>query len=253
MKASLEGKKAIVTGGASGIGRAIAVALARRGVQIAVLDIDETGAGETCRLTGDGGGPCVALPCDITVFAQVESTVARAEAHLGRIDVLVNNAGIGGGGPFLETSLEQVERQIAVNLTGHMIVSRAVLQRMVPHRSGVIVNVASDAGTVGVERAAAYGAAKGGMISLTRSLAKEFARHGIRVNCVCPGPTDSPMFQAFVARDPERARKHIDRVPMKRPATPEEVAGAVAFLASDAAGYITGLVLAVDGGFTMAP
>lgn len=249
----LSGKIAVVTGGASGIGRAIAVGLARRGARVAVLDINEGGAQETVRIIQTGGGDGVALRCDITDRRQVEQATTQVVARSGRIDVLVNNAGLGGGGPFHETPEDQIVRQIAVNLTGHVLVSQAVLRHMVQQGGGRIVNISSDAATAGVERAAIYSAAKGGIVSLTKSLAKEFAPHNILVNCICPGPVDTPMFQAFMQRDPVRAKQYIERIPMKRPAKPEEIAATVAFLASEAASYVTGLVLGVDGGFTMVP
>lgn len=250
---SLDGKVALVTGGGGGIGRATALELARRGARVAVLDINVDGAWETCRLLQEAGGAGLAIACDIVDWGQVERAVGQALAAYGQIDILVNNAGLGGGGPFHETPPEQVGRQIAVNLTGHMAVCQIVLKHMVARGYGKIVNISSSAGSVGAQRAAAYSAAKGGLISLTKALAREFAPHKINVNCICPGPTDSPMFQRLAQADPERARQLIERIPMKRPARPEEIAATVAFLASDAARYVTGLVLGVDGGLTMAP
>jgi 2-hydroxycyclohexanecarboxyl-CoA dehydrogenase len=250
---TLTGKTAIVTGGASGIGRACAIALARRGARVAVLDINEAGTRETVQSIQGAGGDAVALRCDITDEGQVERAVSEVVTRFGRIDVLVNNAGKGGGGSFHELPRPQIDQQIAVNLTGHLLVSQRVLRQMVAQGGGRIVNIASEAATSGVDRAAVYSAAKGGIVSFTKSLAKEYAPHKITANCICPGPVDSPLFQAFVQRDPERARRYIDRIPMKRAGTPEEVAAAVTFLASDAASYITGIVLGVDGGFAMAP
>ncbi|MBM4406044.1 MAG: SDR family oxidoreductase [Chloroflexi bacterium] len=247
-----QGKVALVTGAGSGIGRACALELAKQGASIAVLDKDAASAQETAKLVA-AVGSARAYACDITRRPEVDRAIGQVIADLHRVDVLVNNAGKGASGPFLEHADAQIEEMLDVNLKGHIYVSQAVVKQMAQRKYGRIVFISSSSGTMGEASASLYSSAKGALISLAKSLAKEHGKQGITVNCIAPGPVDSPMFQRFQQRDPEKAKAFFERIPMKRPAKVEEVAAAVAFLASDAAAYVTGVTLSVDGGLTMAP
>jgi 2-hydroxycyclohexanecarboxyl-CoA dehydrogenase len=247
------GKVALVTGAGSGIGRACAMDLAQKRAAVAIIDIDGAAAGETAKAISAADGSAKAYVCDITRRADVERTVAQVIDDFHRIEVLVNNAGKGAGGPFLAHTDAQIEEMLNVNLKGQVYVSQAVLKQMARQQYGRIVFISSSAGTIGEASTPLYASAKGALVSLAKSLAKEYGRQGITVNCIAPGPVDSPMFQRFQQRDPAGAKAYFERIPMKRPGKPEEVAAAIAYLASDAASYVTGTVLSVDGGLTMAP
>jgi 2-hydroxycyclohexanecarboxyl-CoA dehydrogenase len=242
----LDGKVALVTGAGRGIGAAIAGALADAGASVAVVDLDgETAASTAASLPTT----CVGIRADITDSSAVRSAVETAVDALGPVDVLVNNAGWDKIEPFLANDESDWDRIITINLKGPIIVTRAVLDGMVDRNAGAIVNIASDAGRVGSSGEAVYSAAKGGIIAFTKTLAREMARHQIRVNCVCPGPTDT----ALLATMDEKLRAGLERaIPMRRIGRPTDIAPAVVFLASDAAGYITGQTLSVSGGLTMA-
>jgi len=242
----LAGKVALVTGAGRGIGAAIAGALAGAGANVAVLDLDGTTAAATAAALPTKS---VGVEADITDSAQVAAAVAAAVSALGPIDVLVNNAGWDKIEPFLDNDESDWDLIISINLKGPIIVTRAVLDQMIERRSGAIVNIASDAGRVGSSGEAVYSAAKGGVIAFTKTLAREMARNRIRVNCVCPGPTDT----ALLATMDDKLRAGLERaIPMRRIAEPSDIAPAVVFLASDAAGYVTGQTLSVSGGLTMA-
>lgn len=237
---------AVVTGAGSGIGRAIALGLAAEGAQVAAADLDEAAAEETARRAG-GITP---MPVDVADRAAVDRLRDRVRAELGEPDVLVNAAGWDRTFPFVDTPTDVAERIVAINYLGQVHVCSAFLPGMVgAGEGGRVVNVASDAGRVGSSGEAVYAGAKGGVIALSKSLAREMARHRITVNCVCPGPTDTPLFRAH----DERLQEALTRaIPFRRVAQPEEVAAAVLFFASAQAGYITGQVLSVSGGLTMA-
>ena len=242
----LDGKVAMVTGAGRGIGAAIALALAEAGASVAVLDLDGDNATSTAASLPT---KCVGLQADITESTAVRAAVGAAIDALGPIDVLVNNAGWDKIEPFVDNDERDWDRIITINLKGPIIVTRAVLDSMIERRTGSIVNIASDAGRVGSSGEAVYSAAKGGVIAFTKTLAREMARNQIRVNCVCPGPTDT----ALLGSMDEKLRAGLERaIPMRRIAQPTDIAPAVAFLASDAAGYITGQTLSVSGGLTMA-
>jgi 2-hydroxycyclohexanecarboxyl-CoA dehydrogenase len=244
-----EGKVAIVTGAAQGIGEAIARRLIAEGGTVAIFDVQLDKARQVADSVGDRAA---ALMVDIADSANVRRAVREVEDRHGRVDILVNNAGWDVVGPFVELPEETWDRVIAINLKGPIAVTRAVLDGMMARSYGRIVNIASDAGRVGSSGEAVYSACKGGIIAFTKTLARELVRNNILVNCVSPGPTDTA-FLAGVARDNPRLAEALERaIPMRRLGKPEEVASAVAFLASDEASYITGQTLSVSGGLTMA-
>jgi 2-hydroxycyclohexanecarboxyl-CoA dehydrogenase len=239
------GRVAFVSGGSRGIGRGIAEALARDGHTVAIGDIREA------EPAGDGG---LAVLCDVTDSGSVAAAVRQVEDGLGPIEILVNNAGWDEMRPFIETDEPFWDRVIEVNFKGGLRLTRAVLPGMVERGFGRIVNIGSDAGRVGSSLESVYSGAKGGVIAFTKTIAREVARRGVTANTVCPGPTDTEMLREVTGGD--EGAKVIEAmtraVPMKRLGTPADVAAAVAFLASDEAGFITGQTLSVSGGLTMA-
>jgi 2-hydroxycyclohexanecarboxyl-CoA dehydrogenase len=241
---------ALVTGGARGIGRAIALALADDGRTVAVGDVLEEEAAKTAE---EIGGDALALPLDVTDSGSVAAAVERAANELGAIDVLVNNAGWDEARPFIETDEAFWDRVIEINFKGGLRVTRAVLPGMVERHWGRVVNISSDAGRVGSSLESVYSGAKGAVIAFTKTIAREVARSGVTANVVCPGPTRTAFLERLVGEGGEQLVESLTRaVPMRRLGEPEDVAAAVAFLASDAAGYITGQTLSVSGGLTMA-
>jgi len=248
----LADRAAVVTGGASGIGRAIAQALAREGARVAVLDLDEPGARETVTGIERAGGMGAAQRVDVTDVAAVDGAIDAVAARWGGLHVLVNCAGWDKPMPFIETSPEFWDRILAINLRGPRACTRAALRHMIKADYGKIVSIASDAGRVGSTGEAVYSAAKGGLIAFTKTVAREVARHRINVNCVCPGPSDTPLFQKeFAEKSPKLAESLKRVIPWGRLGVPEDVAPAVVFLASDDASFITGQTLSVSGGLTM--
>lgn len=249
----LTGRVAVVTGGGRGIGAAIAEDLARAGAALAVLDIDGSAArARASALAGDHGVATCGLEVDVSVRPQVEAAVAQVEDGLGPIAILVNDAGIDVIRPFLETDEADWDRIIAVNLRGVLSCCHVVAPRMVARGRGAIVNIGSDAGRVGSTGEAVYSATKGGVIAFTKTLARELATSGVRVNCVCPGPTDTALLAQVAEADP-RLREALARaIPLRRVGRPEDVAHVVAFLAGDGASYMTGQTVSVSGGLTMA-
>jgi 2-hydroxycyclohexanecarboxyl-CoA dehydrogenase len=249
----LAGKVAVVTGAASGIGRAIAEALAREGARVAVLDLNEAGARETVAAIERAGGKASALRVDVTDVAAVDAAIDGVAAREGGLHVLVNCAGWDKPMPFVDTTPEFWDKILAINLKGPIACTRAALRHMIKQESGKIVTIASDAGRVGSTGEAVYSAAKGGLIAFTKTIARETARHRINVNCVCPGPSDTPLFRnEFAAVSPKLAESLKRVIPWGRLGVPEDIAPAVVFLASDDAAFITGQTLSVSGGLTMA-
>jgi len=239
----VNGGIAVVTGAAGGIGSAICRRMAAGGYRVAATDLHV----DQCQaLARELNGSAHAL--DVTDAA----ASAALAAELGEVAVVVNNAGWDRFMPFLETTPELWEKLLRINLFGQIAVAHAFARGMAERGHGVIVNVSSDAGKVGSTGETVYAAAKGGVITFTRSLARELARHGVRVNCVCPGPTDTPFLDVFQSEGGQKVVEAMTRaVPMRRLAQPDEIAAAVAFLASDDARFITGQTLSVSGGLTM--
>ena len=243
----LSGRTALVTGGARGIGRAICERLAAEGARVAVGDID--GAKQAAVELGRGA---LGVHLDVADSASVRAAVGEVTAALGRIDVLVNNAGWDKVEPFVKASEETWDKVLAINLRGPIAVTRAVLDGMIERRAGWIVSISSDAGRVGSSGEVVYSAAKAGVIGFSKALAREVARYGIHVNVVCPGPTNTPLLAQVGADNPNLVQALARAVPFGRIGEPVDLAGAVAFLASDDAAFITGQTLSVSGGLTMA-
>lgn len=239
-------RKAVVTGAASGIGRAVAVALAEAGADVIAADRDLDGA----KRTAADHDTITAQLVDITSDEAVDALRDSVLGQFGRVDIVVNAAGWDRVEPFLDNDRQFWRDVVDINYLGPVRVSRAFLDPMIAAGAGgKIVNLASDAGRVGSSGETVYAGAKGGVIAFTKSLAREMARHQINVNCVCPGPTDTPLFATL----PEGTRQALIRaIPFRRLATPGEIADAVLFFASDRARFITGQVLSVSGGLTMA-
>jgi len=240
-----DGKIAIVTGAGQGIGKAVAAKLAADGATVVVTDLDAATAGQTAAALP----AAVAFRTDVTDRDGVQAMVDDVVRQFGRVDVLVNNAGWDKAGPFAESDPADWDRAIQVNLYGVLHTCKAVVPVMAGQRAGTIVNLGSDAGRVGSSGEAVYSAAKGGVIAFTKSLARELARYQIRVNCVCPGPTDTALFASFAG--PGLREALTKAIPFRRLGQPADVANVVAFLASDEASYITGQTVSVSGGLTM--
>ena len=244
---SLEGRVALITGGSRGIGKETALSFARAGADIVIADIVpeiDSAAAEVLAL----GRRALAVHVDVTSSDQVHEAVARAVRELGKVDILVNSAGIHLSQRFTEGTVQNWERILRVNLLGTIICCRAVIDGMIERQYGRIVTVASDAGRVGSMGQAVYGASKGGVIAFTRNLAVEMARYKINVNCVSPGLINTDMWNANRRENPKLTQAYENSIPGKRLGEPEEIAAAIHFLVSDEAAYITGQTLSVNGG-----
>ena len=246
---------ALITGAAGGIGAALCRRFVAEGARVAVVDLDAAGAGKLAREISPDGSAARAYGLDIRDIAAVYGTVTSVEEELGPIEVLVNNAGWDLAGPFVDSDPELWSKIIAVNLTGPLNMHHAVLQGMTKRGRGRIVNISSDAARVGSSGESVYSACKGGIISFSKTMARELARKQINVNVVCPGPTDTALFRDFAGEGEsgDKLRTALTRsIPFGRLGQPEDVVGAVLFLASDDAAFITGQVISVSGGLTMA-
>jgi 2-hydroxycyclohexanecarboxyl-CoA dehydrogenase len=245
----LKDKTALVTGAASGIGRATAEALAKAGAHVFMGDIDEARGEEATSALRAGGLAAEFVRLDVTDLSSIAQCKQRAYERRGHVDIVANVAGWGKIQPFMENTPEFWRKVVDLNLLGPVAVSHAFLDKMIERGSGKIVVVASDAGRVGSLGETVYSGAKGGAIAFCKSLAREVARYNINVNCVCPGPTDTPLLRAVPEKHQEA---FVKATPMRRLAKPSEIADAVLFFASDQASFVTGQVLSVSGGLTMA-
>ena len=247
----LSGRRVLLTGGASGIGQATAIRLAEEGCQVGILDLNEPGAAETAERCG---GKAWVRRTDITSRTDVEASVAAFERDVGPTDFLANVAGWDVIKNFLDTDVALWDKIIAINLYGPLHLHHVVLPGMVKRGFGRVVNVSSDAGRVGSSGEAVYSACKGGIIAFTKTMAREVARKGVTLNVLCPGPTDTPLFDAIKAASADGAKigESLARaVPLRRIGQPEDYPGTIAFLLSDDAAYITGQTISVSGGLTM--
>ena len=246
----LHGRVALVTGAGRGIGRAIGLRLARGGAAVVFADIDPQSARTAAAEAA--GGRTLGIEMDVSNMDSVRQAVKGAETAFGPVDILVNNAGWDKAEPFLQSEPETWDRIIAINLKGTLFCCKTVLPGMVERGRGAIVNIASDAGRVGSTGEAVYSATKGGIIAFTKTIAREVARNQINVNCICPGPTDTQLLAEVSAGNPRLAEALKRAIPFGRLGQPDDIAGAVAFLVSPDASFITGQTLSVSGGLTMA-
>jgi len=252
MEGNFEGKVGLVTGGGSGIGRAFALASARKGARVAIADIAVVGGEQTVHMIKQAGGDAIFVETDVSKAAKVEAMVDKVIEVYGRLDFAFNNAGIGGSlfTPTVKYSEETWDQVIDINLKGVWLCMKYEIRQMLNQGGGAIVNTSSVAGLVaGRFAGAAYSASKHGVLGLTKTVAVEYAQNGIRVNAVCPGRIQTPMTEDLIRRDPQRQAHNIAHIPIGRSGTPEEVAEVVLWLCSEAASFVTGHAIAVDGGF----
>lgn len=250
----LNDKVVVITGAAGGIGRSLCQRFCEEGAHVVGLDLIQPGLDEVGSVLAQHAARLTLLPLDITDHAAVAGTIRQVHADLKRIDVLVNNAGWDVAMPFLDTTPEFWNKVVAINLMGPLNLHHAVLPIMVEQGGGKIVNIASDAGRVGSSGESVYSACKGGITSFSKTVARECARRNVRVNVVCPGPTDTALLRSFMGEG-EFGQKVYDgllrAIPLKRLGQPADIPGIVAFLSSDDADFITGQVISVSGGLTM--
>ena len=250
MTGILDGKIALITGAGSGIGRATALIFAREGASMALADVVEEGGQETLAMIKAAGAEGIFVKTDVSKSSEVDAVVAKEVETYGRLDCAFNNAGIGGRGALThEYGEEEWNRVLAVNLTGVWLCMKAEIIQMLKQKSGAIVNTSSIMGLTGAIRVPAYTAAKHGVAGITKAAALEYARHGIRINAVCPAPIYTPMLNQAFEKRPDMEERYARSEPMKRIGQPEEVGEAVAWLCSDRASYMTGVPMPVDGGY----
>jgi NAD(P)-dependent dehydrogenase (short-subunit alcohol dehydrogenase family) len=255
MAGRVEVKVALVTGGASGIGRATALTFAREGAKLVVADMSEDGGQQTVHMITENGGEATFIQVDVTSTSAVEAMISKIVETYGRLDCAHNNAGISGAGIggqqralTAEYPAERWQQVIAINLTSVWLCMKYEIVQMLKHGNGAIVNTASAAGLVGLPGNCAYVASKHGVVGLTKTAALEYAQQGIRVNCVCPGYIQTPMTERGLS-DPEQKAQIVAREPIGRVGTPQEVAETVVWLCSDSASFVTGHTMTVDGGY----
>jgi 2-hydroxycyclohexanecarboxyl-CoA dehydrogenase len=250
----LKGKVAVITGAAGGIGRALVRRFCEEGATVVGLDLNAAGLEELGGQLKEFADQLILRPLDITDHAAVAVTIRQVHSERGRIDILVNNAGWDVAMQFVETTPEFWDKVIAINLRGPLNLHHAVVPLMIDAGGGKIINIASDAGRVGSSGESVYSACKGGIIAFSKTLARETARKDVRVNVVCPGPTDTALLRSFMGEGEygQKIYEGLKRaIPLKRLGQPEDIPGIVAFLASDDASFITGQVISVSGGLTM--
>jgi len=249
----LRNKVAVITGAGSGIGRTTALLFSEEGAKVAIVEIDKERGQDTVDMIRGKGQEAFLVPTDITDPSQVKSMVRKVIEAYQKINILVNNAGLYVQGDVIRTNEEQWDKIMAVNLRAAFLCCKYCIPRMIESKGGVVINVSSEAGIVAIKNQVAYNTSKAGLISLTKSIALDFASQNIRANCVCPGTTQTPLVASSLAKqaDPERARQKLEKVrPANRLGKPEEIAYGILYLASDESPYATGAVLSVDGGYT---
>ncbi|MDQ0269846.1 SDR family NAD(P)-dependent oxidoreductase [Cytobacillus purgationiresistens] len=244
-------KVAFITGAGRGMGREIARKLTEKSMKIVVTDINLENADDTVSMLKEGGAEGIAIYCDVTKLESVQAAVDQAISHFGRIDVLVNNAGWDKIEPFLKSEPSTWKTIIDINLMGQIHTCKEILPYMVENGYGKVINIASDSGRIGSSGEGVYSAAKGGVIALTKTLAREMARHKLNVNCIAPGPANTPLFEEIGSYNEGIAAALQKAIPFRRLAEPSDIANAVAYFASEEASYITGQTLSVNGGLTM--
>ena len=248
MTGLLQGKVAIITGGSSGIGRAAALVFAREGAKVVVADVIAEGGRETMQMIQEAGGNATFIEADVTKEAQVEALIKEAIETYGRLNCAFNNAGIGHTGTITECTEDEWDRVMNINLKGVWLCMKYEIMHLAMHGGGAIVNTSSVAGIVGYPVRAIYSASKHGVTGLTKAAALEYAKDGIRINAVCPGPIRTGLTEPGWSSNPQAEARAMSQVPMGRLGSPEEVAEASAWLCSDAASFVTGHALIVDGG-----
>jgi NAD(P)-dependent dehydrogenase (short-subunit alcohol dehydrogenase family) len=248
----LENKVAIITGGGDGIGQAAAVLFGKEGASVAIADINLEKANNTLNMIKASNGKAMVVQVDVTKADSVEKMVKDVIKAYGRIDILVNNAAVFIEATVLNTSEKDWDNIMAINLKGIFLCCKYTIPEMIKAKKGSIVNIGSEAGITGFKNQTAYDASKGGVVNMTRAMALDFAEYNVRVNCVCPGTTETPMVkQAIaVAPDPVQARRNFSSRPLLRLGRPEEIAAGILYMASDESPYATGSILAIDGGKT---
>lgn len=244
-------KVAIITGGGSGLGQSTALRLAEEKVNIAVVDISEKGGNETVEMVKKLGVEAIFIKADVSKQEDVKNYVNQTVEQFGKIDYFFNNAGISGSGSyFLDSSIEEIEQIVGINLLGALYGVRYVAEVMLKNGGGSIVNTASSAGVIGQDSVVTYSATKHGIVGFTKSMVAEYGKDGLRVNAIAPGPTETPMVKSFYEANPAMKENATKGIPQRRLGKPEEVAELVTFLLTSKAEYINGEVIRIDGGFT---